>query len=284
MTVGEALRAATARLAEAGVASAPLEARLLLAHAMGLDQSALLRDRTAPAPVSFLHLVERRATHEPVAHIVGRQGFWTLDLEVSAATLIPRADSETLIEAAVAARPGRHAVQRVLDLGTGTGCLLLAALAEFPAAWGAGLDRSAAAVALAVRNALLNGLERRAAFAVADWAAPVEATFDLVLSNPPYIRSADIDGLMPDVGRFEPRSALDGGTDGLGAYRALLSMLPRLLAPGGVAVFELGIGQAAAVTSMAGAAGFSASLRADLGGVARALVLEKTLGIPCPPQ
>lgn len=237
---------------------------------MGLDQAGLLRDRTAAADMgAFRPLLDRRTAREPLALITGRQEFWSLEFEVSGDTLIPRADSETLIEAAIGARPR---VGRVLDLGTGTGCLLLSALTEYRDAWGLGLDRVPAAAALARRNAAALGLSGRAAFACADWAAPVDGRFDLVLSNPPYIESAAIAGLMPEVARHEPRSALDGGVDGLDAYRTLIGALPRLLAPGGLAVFELGAGQAPAVSALAD--GFRIGVRHDLAGTARAILLE----------
>ncbi len=257
----EALRRAAARLAAAGIEAPAREARLLA--------------RLSADPARFESLVARRAAREPMALLRGQQGFWTLDLAVSPATLIPRPDSETLIEAALAAFPDRAAVRRVLDLGTGTGALLLAALAEFPAAWGLGTDRAPAAAALAAANARACGLAERAAFAAGSWVAPLAGRFDLILSNPPYIPSGDIAGLMPEVAAFEPRSALDGGPDGLDAYRALLPGLPALLAPAGIAILELGAGQADAVGRLATTAGFSvADLRPDLGGVARAMVLR----------
>ena len=256
------LRRAAATLAAAGIEQPAREARLL-------EQLDAARDEDA-----FAALVARRAAHEPMALIRGRQGFWTLDLEVSRATLIPRPDSETLIEAALAARPDRAAVRRILDLGTGTGALLLAALEEFPLAWGLGMDLVPAAAALAARNASAAGLGERAMFAAGCWAAPVAGRFDLILANPPYIPSDEIGRLMPEVAAHEPRSALDGGTDGLDAYRAILPELARLLAPEGVAVLELGAGQADAVAALSDAAGLAQTgLRADLGGVARALVL-----------
>lgn len=193
---------------------------------------------------------------------------------MSPATLIPRADSEALIHAALEAFPQRN-VSDVLDLGTGTGALLLAALVEFPDAWGLGVDVSPAAAALAAHNAASNDLAARAAFVCADWAAPIRGNFELVLANPPYIRSDEFARLMPEVARHEPRSALDGGADGLGAYRRIVADLPRLLAPDGAAVLEIGQGQAAAVTAIARQAGFAAlALHADLGGVARALTLR----------
>lgn len=243
-----------------------------------MEQAALLRDRKrAIDPAGFEVLLARRARREPIALILGRQGFWSLNFEVSADTLIPRADSETVVEAALA---GRAAPGRVLDLGTGTGCLLLSVLSERPGAFGIGVDRSAAAAALAARNARALGLGGRAAMLCGDWGAALAGGFDVVLSNPPYIAGHEIADLMPEVAAFEPKSALDGGADGLDAYRVLLAQLHRLLAPGGLAVFELGIGQAGPVGALATAAGFRTGLRKDLGGVERAMTMEKGVGNP----
>lgn len=231
---------------------------------------------------SFQALVARREAREPLAFLLGSQEFRSLELEVSPATLIPRFDSETLIAAALAARPDRSSVRRILDLGTGTGCLLLAALAEFPQAFGVGVDVVPEAAALAARNAAANGLAARCAFVCGDWAATLAGRFDLVLCNPPYIATSAIAGLIPEVACHEPASALDGGEDGLDAYRAVLLALPRLLGvgpasgpdPAGLAILELGIGQADAVADLAHAIGFRiAALHHDSGGVARAAVL-----------
>ena len=275
LTLADALRAGTARLAAAGIEAPRREARLLLAAATGHSAETLLHgaDQTIDA-TGFTALIARRAAHEPLALILGRREFWSLDLEVSADTLIPRADSETLIEAALAALPDRARVRRVLDLGTGSGCLLLAALAEFPAAHGIGVDRVAAAAALARRNAARLGFASRANFLVADWSDAIVARFDLVLSNPPYIATGEITTLMPEVSLHEPSSALDGGADGLACYRALIPRLPGLLAEDGVAIIELGVGQAAATIALAAAAGLVATTRADLGGIDRALILR----------
>ncbi len=273
--LGAALDGAVARLREAGVEQPRFEARCLAAHLLGKPAVALLDRATRIDGVAFAALVERRAGREPMAFITGRQGFWTLDLAVSPATLIPRADSETLIEASLAALPDRARVGGVLDLGTGTGCLLLAALSEFPRAFGLGVDVSPDAAKLARHNAERSGLTDRASFAAGDWAACVAGRFDLVLCNPPYIEAADLAGLMPEVIRHEPRRALDGGRSGLDAYAALLPELPRLLAPDGVAVFELGAGQAGPVAALAKAAGFAQiTSYPDLAGIERALVLR----------
>ena len=275
LTVRTALTEGAARLAEAGVDGARFESRLMLEAVSGLDRASLLREPEQEIDAeAFRRVIARRAAREPLAYILGWQEFWSLQFAVSPATLIPRGDSETLIEAALAARPG--GVARVLDLGTGTGCLLLAALSEMPAAWGVGVDRSPAAAALARGNAESLGLSGRCAMVAADWVAPIAGRFDLVLSNPPYIESADIAGLMPEVALFEPDSALDGGLDGLEAYRIIVGSLDRLLAPGGLAVLEVGAGQHVAVRAMALAAGFATvGLRADLGGIVRAVSIER---------
>jgi len=277
-TVRQALREGAARLGAAGIEGAPYEARLLLGEAAGLSQAELLRepDRVVAA-AAFMAMVARREGREPLAYVVGYQEFWSLRFAVSPATLIPRADSETLIEAAVAAR---RTVGRVLDLGTGTGCLLLAALSEFPEAWGVGVDRNPAAAGLARRNAFALGMRERCGFVCGDWAAALVGPFDLVLANPPYIDRAEIALLMPEVSGFEPASALDGGLDGLDAYRSILAALPGLLSRDGLAVLELGAGQRDSVAAMARAAGFGRlGVRRDLAGIERALLIESGSGL-----
>ena len=274
-TVGGRLRSAAATLAAAGVENARWEARLLLAHATGLDAAALVRDRERPieAP-GFDAMVAARAGRTPLAFLLGHQPFWSLDVLVSPATLIPRADSEALVEAAIAAFPDPAVVRRVLDLGTGTGCLLLAVLTEFPSAWGVGVDLFPAAAALARRNAGRLGLEARSVFVCGDWADALQGRFDLVLCNPPYVTTGEMAGLAPEVALHEPARALDGGSDGLDAYRRVTQALPALLGPGGRGVIELGAGQQRAVARLAQAAGLDVlGARDDLGGIARALVL-----------
>ncbi|TCI00108.1 peptide chain release factor N(5)-glutamine methyltransferase [Roseococcus sp. SYP-B2431] len=274
-TVGALLCQGGRALREAGIADSRREARLLLAHALDSSTEALLRDpgaEVAPeAAGRFRSLLTRRAGREPVAQITGHAGFWTLDLEVGPQTLVPRADSEALIEALL----GTGIVpRRILDLGTGTGCLLLAALAEFPGAHGVGIDLIPDAAALASRNAARNGLEDRGSFLAGRWAEAISGRFDVILSNPPYIESGAIAGLMPEVSRHEPASALDGGPDGLDAYRTILSQLPRLLTPAGIAVLELGEGQGPAVSALAESAGLRVlGGHEDLGGITRALLL-----------
>lgn len=272
VTVADALRLGARRLE--GIADNPrLEARLLLGHALGLSTADLIRDADRPIdPTVFDALIEQRAAHVPLAYLTGHREFWSLDLTVSPATLIPRPDSETIVEAALREAPDPRLV---LDLGTGSGCLLLAVLHERPNAFGIGIDQSAEALAVARFNAARCGLSGRATFVRGDWAEAIEGQFDLILSNPPYIPASDIPGLMPEVSLHEPLSALDGGADGLDAYRRIIPSLPRLLSPSGRAVLEIGIGQSEAVSALAAGAGLDATCDADLAGIPRAVVLRR---------
>lgn len=259
---------------------ARLDAEVLLAHLMGLDRLEMLRDpdREVPHTNRFAGMVERRMRNEPVAYITGTREFWSLQLMVTPATLIPRPDSETLISEALRVLAGRPP-KRILDLGTGSGALLLAALSEWPQATGVGIDCSPDALGLARANAAALGLATRADIRSGDWAhGLLDERFDLVLCNPPYIKEgAD---LMPDVAEHEPAGALFGGPDGLTAYRRLLPDMPRLLEEGGVALFEFGVGQADALVAMAGGEGLCAEVANDLSGRPRVLLVRsaKALG------
>ncbi|GAB0117531.1 peptide chain release factor N(5)-glutamine methyltransferase [Acidisoma sp. 7E03] len=273
------LRDATARLGAAGIEEPYREARILLAAAIGADLAGLLRRRggtlTAAEAESYVAMVAKRAMRISAAHVLGHREFWSLDFLVTEDTLAPRPDSEVMIETALALRRDRAAVRRILDLGTGTGCLLLAALSEYPEAWGLGVDLSPRTAAVAAENARRLGMAPRCAIAVGRWWQPVSARFDLILCNPPYIPAADIAGLMPEVRDHEPRLALDGGMDGLDPYRLLFADLPNHLNPGGLALFEFGIGQAEALERLAVAAGLGVrALRADLGGQPRVLAVS----------
>jgi len=272
--VAQALRDGAARLN--GIADNPrLEARLLLAHALDLTQNDLIRDPHRPVdPTAFETLLARRTAREPLALIVGHREFWSMAFAVSPATLIPRPDSETLIEAALAAFAGRPPPRKIIDLGTGTGCLLLALLNEFPHAFGIGLDLSPEAASLAKANAAQNGLTNRSGFVAGDWTKPIAGRFDLIISNPPYIPGPEIESLMPEVARHEPRRALDGGEDGFDAYRTILPNLKRHLEPDGMAILEVGAGQASYATDLALEAGLDVSVRSDLRNIPRAIVLN----------
>ncbi len=250
-----------------------IDAEVLLAHLVGTDRMSLLSGPSIDIDeAGYEALVARRAAGEPVAYITGRREFWSLDLTVTPDVLIPRPDSETLIEAAKIAR-GDHAPATILDLGTGSGALLLAALSIWPRARGLGVDRSFAALVVAAANAARLGLDARAVFIESDWGQGVRGRFDLILSNPPYVED-DAD-LARDVRDHEPASALFAGPDGLDAYRVLVPQLPVLLNPGGVAVVEIGATQAAAVAALAQETGFRVAVRRDLAGHDRALVLAR---------
>lgn len=281
-TIDQALAAAASRLAAAGIAQARLDARVLAIAALGLTREALLAHgdrRIEPAAAArFDDYVARRLRGEPVARILGRKEFWSLEFEISPETLVPRPESETVIDAALAVFPASQATLAVLDLGTGSGCLLLAVLSERPRAHGLGIDISEGAIAVAQRNARKLGLAARSRFAVADFtgglAGVTTERFDLVLSNPPYIAEGEIAGLDREVAQYEPRAALAGGADGLAAYRALAPRLAALLTPYGHALLEIGQGQAAAVSAIM--AGHGLDLRAqhtDLAGISRVLDL-----------
>jgi release factor glutamine methyltransferase len=286
LSVAAARRALTCQFRDAGLATPDLDARILVGHALALDHAALAAQADCRLTVKDVHAIDalarRRLNREPVARIVGRKEFWGLPLMLNAATLVPRPDTETVVEAALAALGDRRrCTLRIADLGTGTGALLLALLSELPAARGVGTDISTAALDCARANAAALGLACRAAFVACDQGAALGARlpdggFDLVVANPPYVASSDIAGLEPEVRDFDPRAALDGGPDGLTAYRAILGDARRLLSPQGVLVLELGAGQLDAVAALAAGAGLApaGACRQDLGGVPRALAVK----------
>jgi len=270
--VSAALRDAAQRLA--AVSDTPrLDAELLMAHALGIERQALLLDPTRFAiPDRFADLVKQRMMHEPIAYILGYRDFWTIRIGVGPGVLIPRPDSETLIEAAVdhfdPAGP-----KHILDLGTGPGTLLFAALSEWPGASGVGVDASTIALDYAKANAVALGVEERTSLLLGDWTAGLDGQFDLILCNPPYIAESAV--LMPDVADHEPPGALFAGADGLDDYRRIIPDLPRLLAPGGAAILEIGATQHMLVRQLAEVAGFAVACTRDLGGRDRALKLTR---------
>lgn len=284
-TIREALAAAARRLAEAGVDQPRLDARLLLAHALDAPEERFYGREDDPLNVDasrrFEALTIRRADREPVSRIIGRRGFWDLELELAPATLDPRPDTETLVERALEAFPDRDAALRMLDLGTGTGCLLLAVLGAYPNARGIGTDLAGECVAVATRNAERAGLAGRAAFRQSDWTAEIEGIFDVIMCNPPYIPAGDIDGLEPEVARHDPRLALDGGPDGLDCYRRVLPEMAALLAQNGRIFLEIGADQRQGVEALARACPLDVvDTVADLGGRDRCVIL--TLPKPAP--
>jgi len=261
LSIRSALAEAAARIPSA---TPRLDAELLMAHAAGVShQDLLLKHLGDAVPDGFAGLVERRIGHEPVAYITGSRGFWTVEIGVGPGVLVPRADSETLIEAAVAHFADRSAPLRILDLGTGPGTLLLAALAEWPEAHGLGVDASDVALGYARQNAVDLDFDDRAVFRTGDWADGLDGPFDLILCNPPYIGNAE--ELGPEVRDHEPSGALFAGDDGLDDYRRIVPDLPRLLAPQGIAVLEIGWTQGPAVAAMVRDAGMIAEVRNDLG-------------------
>ena len=281
-TVRDAIDAAAARLAAARIDTARLDARVLMAHVMERDQAWLIGygDEQLPADAwaRYEELAARRADREPIAYLTGVREFWSLDLSVNPDTLIPRPESETLVETAVEITWTDKL--RILDLGTGSGCLLLAILTERRHAHGLGIDINEGAVRIAEQNARTLGLSNRARFRAGTWAAtkPMaeEEQFDLVVSNPPYIPDRDIAGMAPDVRAFEPLGALSGGRDGLDAYREIAAHLHDLIVPDGYFIGEFGLGQGLAVGQILHAAGLQViGFRDDVAGRERCVITRR---------
>lgn len=282
LTLGGLRRQLATRFSAAGIDSPDLDAALLIAHALGLTTADVRLRGADPVAPEALPRIEayaaQRLSGMPVARLVGEKEFWSLSFALSPETLVPRPDTETVVEAALATIADRAAPLRILDLGTGSGAILAALLVELPGATGIGVDQSEAAARTARDNLARAGLQGRGTVIVGDWASALGGGFDLVVSNPPYIPSIDIVGLAIEVRENDPLAALDGGADGLSSYRIIAAEAPRLLKAGGHLVLELGIGQEAEVAALAGAAGLAITgpARRDLGGIPRALVARRS--------
>ncbi len=283
-TVDSARRALTARFKSGAIESPELDARILVGAVLGLDLTGIIaaggRPLTAEQAARLEDFARRRLAGEPVARLLGQKEFWGLPLKLSAATLVPRPDTETAVELALemlrATPPPNHR-RRIADIGTGSGALLLALLSELPDAFGIGTDISADALQTAHGNAVDLGLADRAGFVACDYAAALSGPFDLIVSNPPYIPSAEIAGLATEVRDHDPHAALDGGADGLDAYRAIIPQASRLLAPEGALVVEAGQGQSGDIEGLMTAAELTVPVppKADLAGIRRAVVGRK---------
>lgn len=278
ITIADALTEAAAALKQVGIDTANLDARLLLAQVLGVGREYLVINSECSLSSQDLlvyeQMIERRMNREPIAQILGEREFWSLNFRVTPDTLAPRPDSESIIEAVLDYVPRRDAKLMIADFGTGTGCLLLSLLNEFPNSHGLGVDISGAALAVAEKNAAQLGLTERAHFHQAAWGEGVIGRYDIIVSNPPYIPEEEIAGLAPEVAKFEPRTALSGGMDGMKAYRELMPHIKRLLAVHGIAVLEFGKGQHSEVMEIAKMYGLQPlELQSDLSGIIRCVVL-----------
>ncbi len=280
--VAQRLESGWAGLSRQADRSAARDARLIVAHALGVDAGRLTLLADTPvddaATAAALALAGRRGAGEPIARLFGAKEFWSLELGLSAATLVPRPDTETVVSAALeelAKRGGKSRAHRLLDIGTGSGAILLALLAELPLATGIGTDRALPALRTARDNAGRLGLAGRSAFVCGNWAEMIRGPADAVVANPPYIETGTVASLPEEVRLFDPVLALDGGDDGLAAYRSIIADLPRLLPPHGFAALEVGMGQAGAVASIGRRHGFAARTVCDLAGIERVVVLDR---------
>jgi release factor glutamine methyltransferase len=279
-TIGSAIAEAAAALAGAGFDEPRRRARRMSAAALGLSETEIFahpeRSLSGPEEERITAMLGRMLAREPLTRIVGRREFWGLELSLSADTLDPRPETETVVEAVLARRPDRSRAYRILDLGTGSGCLLLALLSEFPTATGVGIDLSPGAIATARCNAEVLSLGARARFVVGDWSRALAGHLDVVVANPPYIAAGTISKLPPEVREHDPHLALDGGTDGLAAYRAIAADLPRLLSAGGLFATEIGSDQQEPVSALLRDAGFIVeAVIPDLAGLPRCVVARR---------
>lgn len=276
-TLASLVAEAAGALSGAGFEEPRRQARRVVAASLAVSQADLFGHPDQPVeagPISCFRAILRRVLdHEPLSRILGRRQFWGLEFGLSADTLDPRPETETLVEAVLKRKPDRHAPLHILDLGTGTGCLLLSLLAEYPRATGIGVDISESAVRMAIANGANLDFADRAHFLVGNWASAVSGRFDAIVANPPYVRSAELALLPIEVARHDPRRALDGGRDGLAAYREIAAAVPNLLAAGGIFACELGVNQSVAVAAIIEAHGLAfAAIEKDLAGIDRCLI------------
>ncbi len=284
-TIGAVLLAAQTRLKAAGIDTPRLDAILLLTEVAALSEDVIRGRPETPLPAdvvaAFEAILQRRLRREPVSKIIGRREFWSLEFRTSPDVLDPRGDSETLVAGVLAEIPDRNAALRIVDFGTGSGCLLLSLLHELPNATGIGIDVSPPALAIAQENAERLGLAQRSIFRFGSWGRGIEGSFDILISNPPYIESGMVPGLEPEVADYDPLLALDGGADGLDAYRALLPDMARLGAKDAFAALEVGMGQDVAVGHLLAEAGFAGiAVLPDLSGIGRVVTGRKSVQIP----
>jgi release factor glutamine methyltransferase len=275
----DTLREAVLELQRGRIESASLDARLLLQHILGVTREQLLADNRLSLSFeqeeAYQDLIDKRLRRQPISQLIGKREFWGHSFKVTPATLDPRPDSETLIEAILGVFRDKSAALNILDLGTGTGCLLLTLLSEYENARGTGVDICESALGVAQENAANLGLKPRSQFVQSRWSEKLEGTFDIIISNPPYIPTRTIESLAPEVCRFEPKLALDGGEDGLDCYRAIAAQLPKLLAKDGLAIFELGIGQQRDVETIVTEQGLQVTgVKEDLASIPRCILIR----------
>ncbi|MDR3326127.1 MAG: peptide chain release factor N(5)-glutamine methyltransferase [Rhodospirillaceae bacterium] len=279
MTLGKVLNDLTGLLLSAGIPSARLDARILISHVLGISTTTVFSHQERFVSIDEIKRIwqvsARRINHEPISHIICCREFWSLSFKVTKDTFDPNPDTETVVEAALSAIFDRQASIRLLDFGTGTGCILLALLSELPQAFGLGIDISQATLCVARENAKSLGLQHRSEFMIGNWGKEIDMSFDVILSNPPYIPKSDIDNLENEVSIYTPKIALDGGNDGLVCYRSLIPDIARLLVPNGIVALEIGRGQSNEVSKLFQKYGLTfTTLHYDLAGIDRCILVK----------
>ncbi|MDB2415008.1 peptide chain release factor N(5)-glutamine methyltransferase [Rickettsiales bacterium] len=277
--IGQVLKSAKELLNKASITSYAIDAELILMHVLDISRERIIgypeTEISDDKKNEFEEMLRRRINREPISHIIGKREFWGMEFKVTNKTLDPRPDSETIIEAVLDNIKDRNKDLKILDLGTGTGCLLLSVLSEYKNAQGVGIDISYDAIKVANYNSIKLGLAKRVGFVVGMWAEAIDCNFDVIISNPPYIRCNDIEHLQAEVSKYEPISALDGGEDGFSCYRQIAPYIRKMLNPAGIAVIEHGIGQESEITKILVNSGFeSVNYRSDLSGISRCIIVN----------